>query len=191
VAGDPLIPLITTVPMDAGPAEVHAYLARQHERLRAGAGFSFAIADEDTDEAVGQIGLWTSEIATGRATTGYWVAPRFRRRGCAVAALGALTAWALTLDEVHRLQLHVEPWNEGSWRAAEACGYRREGLLRSWQRVGDERRDMFVYSILTTDTTPPRSVTSAQVRGRRCGPPTRAEVRNSGSRCPPHRPARP
>lgn len=132
VTNDPLIPLITTVPTRSDPAEVRAFLARQHERLRTGAGFSFAIADADTDEAVGQIGLWTSEIAKGRATTGYWVASHRRRRGYAQAALAALTQWALTLDDVQRLQLHVEPWNEGSRRVAEACGYRREGLLRSW-----------------------------------------------------------
>lgn len=39
-------------------------------------------------------------------------------------------------------------WNEGSWRAAEACGYQREGLLRRWERVGDELKDMDVYSII-------------------------------------------
>lgn len=155
VTDDPLIPLITTVPTTNDAAEVRAYLARQHERLRTGAGFSFAITDADTGEAVGQIGLWTSEIATGRATTGYWVASKFRRHGYARAALTALTKWALGLDDVQRLQLHVEPWNEGSWRAAEACGYQREGLLRSWERVGDERKDMLVYSILKTDPQMP------------------------------------
>ena len=49
---------------------------------------------------------------------------------------------------VERLELYVEPWNEGSWRAAEAAGYQREGLLRAWQRVGDARGDMYMYSIL-------------------------------------------
>lgn len=49
------------------------------------------------------------------------------------------------------MELYVEPWNEGSWRAAERIGYAREGLLRSWQRVGDERRDMYMYSLLPED----------------------------------------
>ena len=146
VAGDPLIPLITTVPTSGAPADVQAYLERQHDRLRTGHGFSFAIADAVTDDAVGQIGLWTSEIAAGRATTGYWVGAAHRGRGYAGAALAALTDWAFSLPEVERLQLHVEPWNEGSRRVAERCGYQREGLLRSWQRVGAERRDMYVYS---------------------------------------------
>ncbi len=54
-------------------------------------------------------------------------------------------------DDVHRLELYVEPWNDGSWRAAERVGYRREGLLRSWQSVGHQRRDMYMYSLLPSD----------------------------------------
>ncbi|MBZ4498865.1 MULTISPECIES: GNAT family N-acetyltransferase [unclassified Dermacoccus] len=50
-------------------------------------------------------------------------------------------------EEIARLDLFVEPWNEGSWRAAETCGFVREGLLRNWQRVGDEPKDMFAYAI--------------------------------------------
>lgn len=30
----------------------------------------------------------------------------------------------------------------------ERAGYTREGLLRSWQRVEPERRDMYMYSLL-------------------------------------------
>lgn len=151
VADDPLIPLITTVPTNSSPSELNAYILRQHDRLSSGAGYSFAIADYETDDAVRQIGLWTDEISTGRASTGFWIAPHFRRRGYARAALLALTAWAIELDEVERLQLFVEPWNEGSWRAAEACGFVREGLLQAWQKVGEERKDMYVYSLVPSD----------------------------------------
>lgn len=151
VASDPLIPLITSVPVVGSRENVAAYLNRQQRRHQEGAGYSFAIADLRTDEAVGNIGLWTDSIESGRASTGYWVAPAFRRRGYVTAALRVLTTWALTLPEVERLELYVEPWNEGSWRAAEDAGYQREGLLRAWQRVGDARKDMFMYSVL-----PPR-----------------------------------
>jgi RimJ/RimL family protein N-acetyltransferase len=148
VADDPIIPLITTVPGTGTTGDAVAYLQRQHQRLQEGKGYSFAIADLETDEAVGHIGLWTEHIHTGRASTGYWVASQFRRRGYLTAALTALTDWSLTLDEVERLELYVEPWNEASWRAAESAGYTREGLLRAWQRVGDERKDMYVYSVI-------------------------------------------
>jgi ribosomal-protein-alanine N-acetyltransferase len=150
-ATDPHIPLITSVPSSNTHDEVRAYLERQHQRLPAGVGYSFAIADACNDEAVGQIGLWTRDLPEGRVSVGYWIGPGFRRRGYAKEALRVLTDWAITFDEIHRVQLFVEPWNEGSWRAAQACGYEREGLLRRCERVGDDLKDMYVYSL-----TPPR-----------------------------------
>ncbi|WP_205859543.1 GNAT family N-acetyltransferase [Phycicoccus flavus] len=130
------------------PEAVAAYLARQHGRTAQGQGYSFAVADRASDEAVGGIGLWTGEIDTGRASTGYWVAPPVRGRGYVTDALRTLVGWASGLPEVERLQLFVEPWNEASARAAVAAGFEREGLLRSWQRVGGSRRDMVVYGLL-------------------------------------------
>ncbi|NYI57448.1 GNAT family N-acetyltransferase [Cellulomonas soli] len=150
VVSDALIPLITTVPPDGDAEDVAAYIARQRGRLQEGAGYSFAIADATSGKGVGQIGLWTREAHLGRATMGYWVAPQFRRRGYARDALATVTTWASSFTVLHRLQLFVEPWNTGSWRAAEACGFEREGLLRGWELVGDRYKDMYVYSRLTS-----------------------------------------
>ena len=150
-AADPLIPLITSVPTTSEPEEAQAFIDRQHARLTSGEGYSFAIADSGTDEAVGQIGLWLRDLRQGRASIGYWVAGRHRRRGLARHALRVVSQWGLTLSDVHRLELYIEPWNRGSWRAAERVGYQREGLLRSWQPVGDQRRDMYMYSMLPAD----------------------------------------
>ncbi len=50
------------------------------------------------------------------------------------ARASASSRWGLSLPGLHRIELCVEPWNEGAWRAAERAGYHREGLLRSWQR---------------------------------------------------------
>ncbi len=55
VASDPLIPLITTVPSNGTSADALAFVIRQQSRLATGAGYSFAIADARTDEAVGQM----------------------------------------------------------------------------------------------------------------------------------------
>jgi RimJ/RimL family protein N-acetyltransferase len=144
-AGDPLIPHLTTVPTTDDPELVAAYLHRQHERARTRVGYSFAIADHG-DVAVGQIGLWLRDLDQGRASIGYWIRPSARRHGYATDALTALAGWAWSLADVHRLQLYVEPWNEASWRAAEHAGFIREGLLRSWQEVAGQRRDMLMYA---------------------------------------------
>src|SRR3954454_3206900 len=83
VAHDPLIPFITSVPASASRNEALAFIDRQHDRLTSGMGYSFAIADVTTNEAAGQIGVWLRDHDQGRVSIGYWIAPRFRRRGFA------------------------------------------------------------------------------------------------------------
>lgn len=148
-ATDALIPVLTTVPHTQEPEQAAAFIDRQHDRATSGMGYSFAIADE-TDVAVGQIGLWLRNIDHGRVSLGYWIAPAARRRGYAADALRTLAAWGEDLPRVQRLELNVEPWNEASWRAAERAGFEREGLMRSWEQVGSDRRDMFMYSRIPT-----------------------------------------
>ncbi|MBK8731204.1 MAG: GNAT family N-acetyltransferase [Tetrasphaera sp.] len=152
VANDPLIPLITTVPTTGTTTDALAYISRQHDRLSSGAGYSFAIAAADTGEAVGQIGLWLQDISAGRASIGYWIASHHRRRGLLGPALSTLAQWAWAIEDLHRIEAYVEPWNVPSWRAVEGCGFQREGLLRSWQEVGDQRKDMYVYSLIREDS---------------------------------------
>ncbi len=62
-----------------------------------------------------------------------------------------LSEWGLSLPELARLELYVEPHNVASRRTAESVGYRREGLMRSWQAIGGIRRDMDMYSLLPGD----------------------------------------
>ncbi|MBP3041931.1 GNAT family N-acetyltransferase [Arthrobacter jiangjiafuii] len=148
-AQDPLIPLITSVPSTPGRAEALAYIERQHQRARSGEGWSFAIADAETGTGVGQIGLWPGQSLrrTGNPDTiGYWIGPEHRKRGYAGAALALLTEWAVTVQQMPRIELYIEPWNKGSWRAAENAGYTRDVLLPAWQKVGTQWRDMYRYA---------------------------------------------
>jgi len=143
---DPYIPLIATLPPNATEQEAQAWIDRQRGRLAEGVGFSFAIAEADTDRAVGDIGLWLTGLRQGRATVGYSIVPSARGRGLAAAALIAVTGFAWTIPALHRIELYIEPWNEGSVRTAERAGYQREGLLRSHQEIGGRRRDMLLYA---------------------------------------------
>ncbi|WP_404290196.1 GNAT family N-acetyltransferase [Glutamicibacter arilaitensis] len=148
---DPLIPLITSVPNQGSGQDFTDFISRQHQRVADRTGYSFAIAEPQSNQAIGQIGLWLQNASAGRASIGYWIDPGHRRRGAVTAALEALAIWALNFPAIHRVELYIEPWNEGSWRAAEKCGFTREGILRSWQLVGTERKDMYCYSRLKAD----------------------------------------
>lgn len=101
--------------------------------------------------ALGVVGLWVRDRGEGRASLGYWLAESARGQGVAAEALQAVVRWAFGDLQIPRLQLYVEPWNVASQRTAERVGFQREGLLRSWQQVGEERRDMIMYSMLGVD----------------------------------------
>ena len=143
---DPLIPLITTVPVDFSEAAGLAFIRRQQGRLASREGYAFIIATRADDRAIGAIGLWIRDIALGRAFLGYWLGPSARGRGAAAEALLVVSEWALDHLEIVRLELFVEKWNVASWRTAEKAGFIREGLLRRWELIGGEWKDMYVYS---------------------------------------------
>lgn len=151
---DALIPLITTVPSRGDVGQARAWIERQHQQLRDGLGYSFCVAGSDTDQPLGQIGLWPHRPDPGRASIGYWIGREHRWAGVATRAWRAISSWGLNHLGMERLELYVEPWNEGSWRAAESVGFQREGLMRRWEAIGDRRRDMFMYSLLPDDPRP-------------------------------------
>jgi RimJ/RimL family protein N-acetyltransferase len=143
---DPYIAQTGTLPAGATETDARAWIERQRGRHGEGVGFSFAMADATTDAAVGHCGLWLAELGEGRATAGYVVAPSARGNGRAADALTALTAFAATVPGLFRIGLYIEPWNAPSIRTAERAGYEREGLLRSYHRIGGQRRDMLLYA---------------------------------------------
>lgn len=119
--------------------------------MAAGEGWSLASVDHDTGRAVGQVGLWISHLHKGRAESGYWVAASGRRSGAASHAVDALSESAFEHLDVGRLSLFMEPWNTASIKTAERAGYRRECLLRGWERIDGAPRDMLSFARTRSD----------------------------------------
>jgi len=142
------VPLVGTIPAHADETQARNWIHRQLRRWDEGAGFSFAIAEAATGRAVGAAGLWLAQLSNGRASAAYSVAPGERGHGYAADALTALTDFAWTLPRLHRVELHIEPWNIGSIRTAQRSGHAREGLMRGHQEIGDRRRDMLLNAAL-------------------------------------------
>ncbi|MBL0887784.1 GNAT family N-acetyltransferase [Myceligenerans indicum] len=151
---DEYIPLISTVPSPYSRVAGEAFVRRQWGRVSAGSGYPFVIARAEDQHPVGAIGLWLRDLDEGRAWIGYWLAPSGRGHGAATESLRVVARWAVEDLHIPRLQLCVEPWNVASQRTAERAGFQREGLLRGWQQVGAERRDMLLYAMLDVDLPP-------------------------------------
>lgn len=108
---DPYVPRTGTLPFHATPAQAQQWIQRQQARYTTGVGFSFAVVDTTDGRCAGFTGLWVRELPVGRAKIGYGIAPSFRGRHLASDALRAVTSFAWTIPELHRLELYIEPWN--------------------------------------------------------------------------------
>lgn len=145
---DPYVPTIGSLPPRTDDDGALAWITRQHERAVTGAGYTFCIAERTGDDAVGVAGLSLTALGQGRAAAGYSMAPSARGRGLAAQALVALTGFAWSLPDLHRVELYIEPWNVASLRTAEAAGYEHEGVLRSHQEIGGRRVDMALWAVV-------------------------------------------
>jgi ribosomal-protein-alanine N-acetyltransferase len=148
---DPEIPRWTRVPDPYGEDDARQWQRMASTGLRAGTDLPTLVVDADDDRLLGAVGLHNLDPESGRCSAGYWVAAPERGRGVAGRALGLLCRYAFDALGAQRIELWIEPANAPSLRVAEAVGFHREGLLRSFMPIREARRDMLMYSLLPED----------------------------------------
>jgi len=144
---DPAIVRFTRVPFPYARAHAQAFVRNAVHQLRAGTGAHLVIADPRTDALMGVTGLMLDRSRRA-AEVGYWVAPEHRGRQVARRAVRLIVGWALDSLALARVQLMADVRNVPSQRVAEACGFRREGVLRSYEERLGERVDYVMFSVL-------------------------------------------
>lgn len=85
------------------------------------------------------------------AEIGYWIVPAERGGGRATSAIRLLSRWAIRNAEMARVEARVMPDNEPSVRALVACGFVREGVLRSQYFAAGKHHDMVSLSLVPAD----------------------------------------
>jgi ribosomal-protein-alanine N-acetyltransferase len=117
-------------------------------RWRQGTGATFAICEDD-DRCIGHV--WLNLADQRRGGVGYWLLPEARGRGLATRSVRLVSRWGLRDLGLARLAVHTEPGNQASQRVAERCGFKREGVLRSYGDNDGRRVDNVVFSLLPED----------------------------------------
>jgi RimJ/RimL family protein N-acetyltransferase len=133
-------------------ADARRWLGAARASQRSGERLALQIVDGESSRLLGAIEVRLGEVGS----IGYWVRADARGRGVASRALALLARWALTEGGVERLELTTHPENIASQRVAENAGFRREGVLRDYMKVGNGRRDSVMFSLLPSDLVEPR-----------------------------------
>jgi RimJ/RimL family protein N-acetyltransferase len=148
---DPQTQRYTRLPSPYGEEDARTFIAGSAGRRARGESLELAVTRASTGLLVGAVGLEVDRHDPERAEIGYWVSPDARGEGMATAALGLLSRWAIRECGLVRIDLCAAVGNTASRRAAERCGFVREGTLRrAWHRVPG-RDDLAVYSLLAED----------------------------------------
>ena len=147
---DPDVARFTRVPDPYTDADARAWIDGLAGRLAEGEAVRLAIVAGGGDP-VGSIGLRIDPFDRDIAEAGYMVGPAARGRGVATTALRLASRWALRDLGVARVQLATHVDNPASQRVAERAGFRREGVLRSWEELRGERVDLVMFSLVAAD----------------------------------------
>jgi [ribosomal protein S5]-alanine N-acetyltransferase len=145
---DPEIPRWTRVPAPYGQGDARQFHRMVSNGIQSGTDLAALIVSVERDEVLGAIGIHGIDPESARCSAGYWVAAEARGRGFAARAMRLLCAYAFDELGVKRIELWIDPNNKPSLGVAEAVGFTREGLLRSFMPILGQRRDMLMYSLL-------------------------------------------
>jgi RimJ/RimL family protein N-acetyltransferase len=120
---------------------------------RDGTVLFLTIADAVDDRFLGEIGLTHLALEDGRAEVAYWLVPEERGRGAVRRALRLLLPWAFEELGIVRVDWGARAGNDASLAAAEAVGFRFEGVQRGafLRRYDGARFDEWRAGLLRED----------------------------------------
>jgi RimJ/RimL family protein N-acetyltransferase len=147
------------LPSPYGLDDAHTFIEGRLGWAADGDGVSWAIADPETDELLGNVSAFDlrNRIDPTIAEIGYWSHPDARGRGVMSAAVGLAIKHAFTpLDDGglgrRRLVLYAAAPNTASAHVAEVNGFTRTGLARAASpRRDGSYEDLISFDLLATE----------------------------------------
>jgi RimJ/RimL family protein N-acetyltransferase len=148
---DPKLHVRLGLPRPPSGAELGRRIEHGPAERVAGVGVRFTILKPDDNVCRGQLDVHHVDWEDLRAEAGIWVAPGFRGRGLAPAALRLAGDWLFGVCGLARLELLTEPDNAAMIAAAKSAGLVEEGVLRAYVSERGRRLDLTILSLLPAD----------------------------------------
>lgn len=117
-----------------------------------GTGMRWGITLTGQDKVIGSCGFLNVSAKHQRAEIGFELSSDHWGNGIAAEALGVVLHHGFTELGFHRIEALVEPANYASQRLLERVGFTREGLLRGYEFTQGKYDDLYMYSLLETDS---------------------------------------
>jgi len=114
--------------------------------------FKLFLVTDRAGRRLGQVNVYKASHSYDGWELGYRIyRPEDRRKGYTSEAVKICTAYLFEKEPIARVQILLDPGNQGSRRVAEKAGYTLEGTLRHAHFDRGEYRDLLLLSILRAD----------------------------------------
>lgn len=114
-------------------------------------GIYFAIADKETNQMIGSIGLTSYNAYQGRIELSYDLAREYWRQGITTRAVNLVIKHAFDIFRVNRIEASASCANIPSKNLLLKCGFTLEGRLREHRYHRGKFVDVHFFSMLRSD----------------------------------------
>ena len=95
---------------------------------------------------IGAAGITINRQSPYRCAIGYFIDRKFWNRGIAAKAVKLLEEFIAKNLDIVRIEIVTAKKNTASQSVAIKSGYKKEGLLKKYLKVGDKFHDCYIYS---------------------------------------------
>lgn len=150
-AQDPDVARYTSWAPHTSPDETRQFVRRNLDAYleKRVANWGIELRAERKIIGTGGYGWWNPEQSS--AEIGYAIGRPYWRQGLMTEAVRAMIDFGFNRMALNRIVIRMDPRNIGSWRVAEKCGCRFEGIARQAIYAKDTFDDLMVWAILRDD----------------------------------------
>ena len=120
------------------------------EQWKEGNGCFWKIVDRLNGERVGVIGFNNYQQKHNKAEIGYWLLPKFWRKGIIAEVLPVVIGYMQRERKIHRIESMVEEGNEDSFKVMERAGFQYEGTMRDCEIKRGKYISLRIYSLIAS-----------------------------------------
>lgn len=125
-------------------------IRKLHSRYEQHLGIRWGIRFKDSAEVIGSAGF-NNYTEKHRANIGYDLKPKYWNAGIMTEAIRKVSEYGFRSLKINRIEAEVMRGNISSEKVLYKCGFKKEGLLRSWMYWNMQYWDMNMFSILKSD----------------------------------------
>lgn len=125
------------------------FIRRSRKQLADNQGFQVAIVEDG--RIVGTLGYHGIDWGNRCTSIGYWIAETSQGQGVMTRAVRALVDHAFAGWGLNRVEIRAALENARSRAIPERLGFKKEGVLREAERLGERFVDHALYAVLASE----------------------------------------